>query len=260
MGTPCAASRAVLDQASVRWPSRNRASDGLCASSAHSAQNPTSDHEPDYRGICHAADLTTDPRAGCDVWELWNGVIARGDRRAKYLIHLRKIWNPSIAPYWRSYSGSNPHDKHGHASILTAFEDDVSDWFGETGEIMAGEADRIIATIGAYEQDTRRLLVELLDRQAVAARKVEGKRTRRLLEAIQAISEGRKVDVGKVVAQAEDDETPESVAAGYVAELELLSADLDEAVRGAKGLETRADVDQFVSSYRESLAGLAGRG
>lgn len=260
MGTPCAASRAVLDQASARWPSRNRASDGLCASSAHSAQNPTSDHEPDSRGICHAADLTTDAPAGCDVWALWNGIIVRGDRRAKYLIHLRQIWNPSIAPYWRSYSGSNPHEKHGHASILTVFEDDVSDWFGETGAIMAGEADRIIATIGAYEQDTRRLFVELLERQARAARAVEGRRTRRILEAIEAISLGRKVELAKVVAEAEDDETPESVAAAYVAELELLSNSLDEAVRGAKGLDDRADLDAFVRSFRESLAGLAGRG
>lgn len=257
MGTPCAASRAVLDQASVRWPGRNTASDGLCASAAHHQQNPTSDHEPDSRGICHAADLTKDLAHGVDTVALWNELAARADRRVKYLIRDRQIWNPSIAPYWRPYFGSNPHEKHGHVSILTVFEDDVSPWFGEgTGDLTMDQADRIIATIGRYEQDTRKLLIELEERQAIAARKVEGKRTRRILQAIADLHAGKAVDVEKVAADAEDDETPASVRAQFTAELDELSAALDDAVLQHGGLDSREDVDRFVDQFRSDLSRL----
>lgn len=262
MGTPCRASRAVLDEASVRWPNRSRISDGLCASSAHSAQNPTSDHEPDSRGICHAADLTKDVAAGVDTHELWNGLAARRDRRVKYLIRDRQIWNPSVALYWRAYYGANPHEHHGHVSILTAFEDDIADWFGGNGVgLMAGDADRIIATIGKYEQDTRRLLVELLERQAKAARRIEGKRTRRILEAVAAAQDGEKLDVEKLLPGDPEDETPESAAAGYLAEIEELGKALDDELDAADGrgeLVTRADVDAAVARFRAGLADLKG--
>lgn len=272
MGTPCRASRAVLEEASRRWPGRSTASDGLCASSAHSLQNPTSDHEPDSRGICHAADLTKDVGAGVDTHALWNGLAARRDRRVKYLIRDRQIWNPSVALYWRAYFGSNPHDKHGHVSILTAFENDVAEWFGDPGgDLMAGDADRIIATIGSYEQDTRKLLLEVLERMGAAARKIEGKRTRRLEgrldrleELVSAVAEGRKPSKAK--AAPEDDEadleTPEEVAARYLAEIEELGADLDRAIDEADGrgeLVTREDVDRLVVAHRAELARLAGQ-
>lgn len=273
MGTPCRASRSVLEEASRRWPGRSTASDGLCASAAHSAQNPTSDHEPDSRGICHATDLTKDVGAGCDVHALWNGLAARRDPRVKYLIRDRQIWNPSVALYWRAYFGSNPHEKHGHVSILTALEDDVAEWFGDSGgDLMAGEADRIIATIGSYEQDTRKLLLEVLERMGAAARKiaaqarqVEGRRTRRILEAIAAQSSGKALDVEKVLAddeELEELETPEEVAARYLAEIEELGADLDRAIDEADGrgeLVTREDVDRLVAAHRAELARLAGQ-
>ena len=256
MATPCRASRAVLDQASERWPNRNRASDGLCASAAHSAQNPTSDHEPDSRGICHAADLTKDVAAGCNVHELWNGLAARRDRRVKYLIRDRQIWNPSVALYWRAYYGSNPHEKHGHVSILTAFEDDVADWFGENGGgLMAGDADRIIATIGQYEQDTRRLLIELLARQS---REIRAKQQRTTERIIAAVREGTPEAVAKALV--DDGPSIEEVAAGYLAEIEELGKALDEELDAADGrgeLVTRADVDAAVARFRAGLAELA---
>lgn len=187
----------------------------------------------------------------------------------KYLIHLRRIWNPSIAPYWRSYSGSNPHEKHGHVSIVSAFEDDVSDWFGESGEIMAGEADRIIATIGSYEQDTRRLFVELLERMGTAARKIEGKRTRRLEgrldrveELLEALVAGRKPGKAPELEPAEEElESVEEAGARYLAEIEGLAGDLDERIAAkstAGELPNREDVDQFVAGYRSDLSRLAG--
>jgi len=262
VGTPCRASRSVLDEASRRWPGRSTISDGLCASAAHSARNPTSDHEPDARGICHAADLTKDVAAGVDTHELWNGLAARRDRRVKYLIRDRQIWNPSVALYWRAYYGANPHEHHGHVSILTVFEDDVADWFGENGGgLMAGDADRIIATIGQYEQDTRRLLIELLDAQAKAARRVEGRRTRRILEAIAAQSAGHELDVEKILADDEDEDTVEAAAVKYLGEIEHVGKALDESLDAADGrgeLATRADVDAHVARFRSELAELAG--
>jgi hypothetical protein len=39
------------------------------------------------------------------------------DRGIKYIIWNNKIWNPSVAPDWRDYNGSNPHTSHIHVSF-----------------------------------------------------------------------------------------------------------------------------------------------
>lgn len=178
----------------------------------------------------------------------------------KYLIRDGQIWNPSVALYWRAYYGANPHDKHGHVSILTAFEDDVSDWFGADGggELMPSEADRIIATIGQYEQDSRRLLIELLERQGREIRRKQQRTTERI---IAAIREGRGPEEVAKAALVDDGPSVEEVAAGYLAEIEELGKALDDELDAADGrgeLVTRADVDAAVSRFRAGLAALAG--
>lgn len=105
----------------VAHPDRSTLSDGCCASPAHSAQNPTSDHETG-----NARDFTADRLHGM-ISEDWANQI-RNDPRVKYIIRDRQIYNPSIAPFWRPYTGSNPHDKHGHVSINSWSRDDLRPW------------------------------------------------------------------------------------------------------------------------------------
>lgn len=109
--------RAALTEATLLWPGRSRASDGILPSRAHTIANPTSDHE-----LGNAFDLTHDPanRVDCHILSEWLRV--SGDNRVKYIIWNRRIWNPAIAPHWRPYTNTiNPHTKHMHVSIKSAF-------------------------------------------------------------------------------------------------------------------------------------------
>lgn len=112
MCVPAPAAKDALAEATRRWPNRLKASDGICPSAAHSLTNPTSDHE---RGM--AFDLTHDPANGVDAHALVQKLKDRNDPRVKYIISNRRIWNPTISPEWRSYYGSNPHEKHAHVSL-----------------------------------------------------------------------------------------------------------------------------------------------
>lgn len=127
--TPAPSCRAALDEATVLFPARHKASDGICASSQHHQQNPNSDHETG-----DAWDLTHDLANGCDVDVLFDRIVRRRDPRVKYLIRnkriLRSYDKPGIPAWtWANYTGSNPHDKHGHCSILPDARHNVSPWF-----------------------------------------------------------------------------------------------------------------------------------
>lgn len=134
---PSRAAQAGLDQATAISPNRNKASDGTCASQAHSQQNPSSDHEPNEFGEAMAFDLTDDPAHGIDTWALWDDIRQRRDPRVKYGICDRQMFSsyPSSgypAWTWRPYSGSNPHSSHAHMSILDGHQNDTSPWFGNS--------------------------------------------------------------------------------------------------------------------------------
>lgn len=127
--TPAPACKAALSEALRRWPNRNVASDGICASPRHTQQNPTSDHE-----VGNAFDLTDDPTSGCHAHLLVASAVARHDKRIKYAISQGRIARsydkPGIAAWtWSKYTGSNPHTKHAHVSIKAEFRNDTSPWF-----------------------------------------------------------------------------------------------------------------------------------
>lgn len=133
--TPAPACKAAVAEANHIAPNRKDASDGICASPKHSQQNPTSDHE---KG--NAVDITHDPANGCDVDVLFDRIVRRRDKRVKYLIRSRRICRSydkrhddgRFVPAWTwdTYTGSNPHDKHGHISIHDWARNDMSPWFG----------------------------------------------------------------------------------------------------------------------------------
>jgi LysM repeat protein len=108
--TPAAV--AALQEATSKWPKRNRASDGLLPSAAHvakaTAEGRVSDHDDGF-----AWDLTHDPDNGVDCAALF--VSLRKDPRVEYLIFAGKIWSRDKGE--RVYTGSNKHHKHLHCSI-----------------------------------------------------------------------------------------------------------------------------------------------
>lgn len=114
---------AVLRQATAISPLRMKASDGLLPSNAHLKQSPTSDHNT---GL--AVDLTHDPKHGIDCADIFEKL--KEDKRVKYLIFKGTIWSrEKIKLGNRRYTGSNPHNKHLHISIESAYSTDTSPWF-----------------------------------------------------------------------------------------------------------------------------------
>lgn len=148
MASPAPTCRAALDEATRRWPTRSKASDGIMGDARHCAKpGSTSDH-------CtgNAFDLTHDPAHGCDAHALVEQLRQRQDPRVKYIISRRRIWNPLIGapaayralraeghgrsraalsalPGWRRYTGSNPHDKHAHVSTKPGSRSDLRAWW-----------------------------------------------------------------------------------------------------------------------------------
>lgn len=114
---------AVLRQATALFPKRKKLSDGLLPSLAHQKASPNSDHNT---GL--AVDLTHDPARGVDCAEIFEKL--KEDDRVSYLIFQGKIWSRKYAKRGnRKYTGSNPHNKHLHISILPAHANDTSPWF-----------------------------------------------------------------------------------------------------------------------------------
>jgi hypothetical protein len=152
---PAPSVKAALAEADRRWPARSRASDGVIGDELHSSRE--SDHNPDARGIVHAFDLTADPAHGVDCDRLAATLVARRDRRVRYLIWERLIvlgpWSDAVmagrsVPWqWRPYDGSNPHTKHMHVSVgyNAQPENDTSPWWGEGGgDLSVADAQDIL--------------------------------------------------------------------------------------------------------------------
>lgn len=120
--------RAQFDEA---YPDRNKASDGTIGDEDH--QNRQSDHNPWYGpGIVTAIDITHDPEHGVDIDKITDELAASRDPRIKYVIANSLILDsrPGNSPWqWVAYSGSNPHTRHFHLSVVADERcDDASPW------------------------------------------------------------------------------------------------------------------------------------
>jgi hypothetical protein len=127
----------LRDQIDALAPGRDKSSDGWIASAQHHAQNPNSDHEADAGGVVRALDITNDPAHGVVAADLAEQLRQSKDPRIKYIISNRRISNPTIQDWaWRPYSGSNPHDKHFHTSVVAddALADATTPWVLELSE------------------------------------------------------------------------------------------------------------------------------
>lgn len=123
MPSPAPACRKALEDATLRWPNRNRASDGIMGDARHQARK--SDHN-----LGNAFDITHDPAVGCH-----GDVIAAHaltDDRVKYVIWNRRIHSRDSRG-WRRYTGKNPHTHHCHVSIHASARGVVTAWGWRSG-------------------------------------------------------------------------------------------------------------------------------
>lgn len=126
MATPAEACKQALRDATARWGSRSRASDGIMGDARH--QKRKSDHNDG-----NAFDLTHDPANGVDCEKLSRLVI--DDPRVTYVIWNKQIYNRARASEgWRAYNGPNPHTHHMHVSISATSRKDTSPWIWSPGQ------------------------------------------------------------------------------------------------------------------------------
>jgi hypothetical protein len=139
MVTAAPACKKALSYATLRWPKRDRASDGIIGDAAHKLRK--SDHNDG-----NAFDLTHDPKNGADCEELSKDVV--WDSRVTYVIWNKQICftdqphrrqadesctsprylGPEKKKSWEPYVGTNPHTKHMHVSIRESARDDLAPW------------------------------------------------------------------------------------------------------------------------------------
>lgn len=163
----------LRDQINVLSPYRDKSSDSMLASSGHTQQNPTSDHEPRTGaggvGVVTALDITHDPDHGINSETLAEALRAAQDSRIKYIISNRKIASGSgqdhAAWEWRTYTGRNPHNHHCHISVKAdpAAYDSTAPWTinmtiqaGAANAPIAAPSDPVLQE-GASGADVKRL-------------------------------------------------------------------------------------------------------
>lgn len=114
----------LLAEVNKHAPHRSKASDGWIGDPAHAAR--VSDHNPNAAGVVRAVDITDDPAGGLDGDKLALLIAAKLGKlpalgAGAYVIHNRRIISTNrLKEGWRSYSGTNPHEKHVHVSVATA--------------------------------------------------------------------------------------------------------------------------------------------
>jgi hypothetical protein len=120
MATEAPCCRKAINDATARWPRRNRASDGIMGDAAH--QKRKSDHNDG-----NAFDLTHDPAHGVDCNDLSRRALF--DPRVTQVIWNRQTCFRHLASAgWQPYKGSNPHVSHMHVSIRATMRNDLSIW------------------------------------------------------------------------------------------------------------------------------------
>jgi hypothetical protein len=109
---------------------RDRRSDGWIGDLRHSSR--PSDHNPDpSTGMVRAIDVDRDVYKGGkpdlmpDIADQLR-LLAKTDKRIKYIIFDGKIASVKSAWRWRTYTGINKHRHHMHISFTTKGDEDSS--------------------------------------------------------------------------------------------------------------------------------------
>lgn len=141
---PVAGITTLQDQIDKRWPTRDKASEGILGDSAHSAR--LSDHNPDSKGLVHAIDVDEDFNGSPHDTEWYaDQLIAyarmkrSGSVRLKYAMYENRIASGTYsAQNWVWRNGDYGHTKHIHTSFTTTGEGDGSEFqipilYGKSG-------------------------------------------------------------------------------------------------------------------------------
>lgn len=122
-----AAAKKLRTQVNLKWPHRDKSSDGTVGDARHAATK--SDHNPDRDGWVRALDLDADLDAGKETSTYLADqlrIAAKNDKRIAYIIHAGKIASPKRRWKWRKYDGINPHHKHIHISFTKRGDADAA--------------------------------------------------------------------------------------------------------------------------------------
>lgn len=111
------------------YPNRSKVSDGGEGDAAHKGR--VSDHNPNSAGVFRARDFThNDAPEGVNGHWLLQTLLKHKDKRIKYIIFFRQIYNVKhhFAP--KPYNGTNAHKHHLHLSVSDnpALYDDETAW------------------------------------------------------------------------------------------------------------------------------------
>jgi hypothetical protein len=127
----CKAGQQLREQFDDSFPDRDRTSDGWIADARHRAGG-TSDHIPcSSTGYVRAVDLDRDvsgkakPDLMPDIADQLR-LLAKTDKRIKYIIFESKICSAKSAWRWRTYTGINKHRHHMHVSFSIKGDQDGS--------------------------------------------------------------------------------------------------------------------------------------
>lgn len=127
----CKAGQQLREQFDDTYPDRDRASDGWIADARHVAKG-TSDHIPaSDSGIVRACDIDRDvsgkpkPDLMPDIADQLR-LLAKTDKRIKYIIFDGKIASAKSVWRWRTYTGINQHRHHMHVSFTSKGDKDGS--------------------------------------------------------------------------------------------------------------------------------------
>jgi peptidoglycan hydrolase-like protein with peptidoglycan-binding domain len=125
-------------QVNLKYPNRDKSSDGWIGDAGHSAR--VSDHNPNAAGVVQALDLTHDPAHGFNSYTFADHLRDVKDNRIKYCISNHRIFlgHGSNAWTWQPYTGVNPHDHHVHVSVgdSASLYDDPAPWDIGTGVVV----------------------------------------------------------------------------------------------------------------------------
>lgn len=160
----------VLAEVNAMAPNRSKLSDGSIGDASHASRD--SDHNPwvidsSGVGVVRARDFTHDPVDGFDCTKFAARVGALLGKHPALGHGAYVIWNRRIistdrlSEGWRTYSGTNPHDKHCHVSVGLAGYDSTLPWLTaatkpqedivtpeDIEKIVAAVADEVTARVG----------------------------------------------------------------------------------------------------------------
>lgn len=114
----------LRDQVNLRWPNRDKTSDGCCGDPAHASRK--SDHNP-TNGFAHAIDIDEHIAPNMGDQPLWPlAEVLMADIRCRYVIYEARILYPDGTD--KAYTGPNAHKHHLHLSIKTTATHDTRLW------------------------------------------------------------------------------------------------------------------------------------